>query len=931
MTDYKKTLNLPATSFPMKANLAQREPERLKQWQQADLYEQIRLLRKDCQPFILHDGPPYANGDIHIGHAVNKILKDFITKSQTLNGKDAPYIPGWDCHGLPIELNVEKKKGKVGTKLDANAFRHACREYAGKQVEKQKQDFVRLGVLGDWQNPYLTMDYQFEADAVRTMAKIIDNGHLHKGHKPVHWCLDCGSSLAEAEVEYEDKTSIAVDVAFDVVDPAALAVFGTTALDKASVVIWTTTPWTLPANEAVSLNADLMYVLLQGNDQVIIIAEALIESCISRYGFTETHVLGQVKGQALEHVLLQHPFYDRRVPIILGDHVTTDAGTGAVHTAPAHGQDDYIVGQQYNLPVNNPVGGNGVYLDHVEALAGQHINKANQVIVDMLQAQHKLLAAVEFEHSYPHCWRHKTPIIFRATPQWFISMSQQQLRQNALTQIDTVEWRPDWGQKRIHNMIADRPDWCVSRQRTWGIPLTLFVHKQTEALHPDTTRLMEVAAKAIEQGGVNAWFDLKPEDVLGNEADQYDKVYDTLDVWFDSGVTHTTVVAARAELGEPPVDLYLEGSDQHRGWFQSSLLTSVAMRGIAPYKAAITHGFTVDADGRKMSKSLGNTVAPQQIFKTLGADILRLWVAATDYSSEMSVSDEILKRTSDSYRRIRNTLRFLLANLHDFEPDDAVDPADWVPLDRWLFDTAADLQQQIIAWYDDYQFHRIYQALHNFCSVELGSLYLDIIKDRQYTLKPDSTARRSAQTVMYHVAQAMVRWIAPILSFTADEAWPHIPGHQAEVGAVFMQTWADLTVSEPALLSTSQWQAIFDVREAVSKQLESLRKTDVIGSSLEAEVDLFVNPALHNLLNRLPQDHLRFILITSYARVHNLTGDAEVVLGDYALRIQARASTYTKCVRCWHHREDVGSHADHPELCDRCISNLPETNLPGTA
>ncbi|MEH6604385.1 MAG: isoleucine--tRNA ligase, partial [Pseudomonadales bacterium] len=712
MADYKHTLNLPKTDFPMKANLANREPKFLEDWEKGDIYQKIRQVSAGREKFILHDGPPYANGDIHIGHAVNKILKDIIVKSKTMSGFDAPYVPGWDCHGLPIELNVEKKVGKAGVKVDASTFRSKCREYATKQVNGQREDFKRLGVLGDWDNPYLTMDFTFEANIIRTLGTIADKGHLHQGFKPVHWCMDCGSALAEAEVEYQDKTSPAIDVMFPAIDPDALsAAFGAN-VDAGALVIWTTTPWTLPANLAVALHADLDYVLVSvqraEGDVVVVLAEALLESCLARYGAQAHSVLGRCKGQALEGLQLQHPFLQRHVPVILGEHVTTEAGTGAVHTAPGHGVDDFVVGKQYGLEVYNPVGSNGVFLPDTPIVAGQHVFKANAVIVELLQTSGMLLNHSPIEHSYPHCWRHKTPIIFRATPQWFISMTSAGLLPAAMNAVEQVEWIPEWGKARIESMMSSRPDWCISRQRTWGVPIALFINKQTAALHPETPRLIEEVAKRVEQNGIDAWFDLEIAELLGDEADQYDKVTDTLDVWFDSGVTHACVLRQREGLSFP-ADLYLEGSDQHRGWFQSSLLTSVAANGVQPYKQVLTHGFTVDADGRKMSKSVGNVVAPQQIMKTLGADILRLWVASADYRNEMTVSDEIFKRTADSYRRIRNTARFLLSNLEGFDPTENLVPAaDMLALDRWAVDLAARLQDEIDEAYNSYQFHQIY-------------------------------------------------------------------------------------------------------------------------------------------------------------------------------------------------------------------------------
>ena len=932
MTDYKDTLNLPATDFPMRGNLAQREPEMLKVWQEKNLYQKIREASKGRPKFILHDGPPYANGNIHIGHAVNKVLKDIIIKSRTLDGYDAPFVPGWDCHGLPIELNVEKKVGKPGQKIDAKTFRDKCREYAQSQVNGQRDDFIRLGILGDWDNPYLTMNYDVEASIVRSLGKIIDKGHLHKGSKPVHWCLDCGSALAEAEVEYEDKTSSAIDVAFHAVDAAAFFKACNAQPNDLPVatVIWTTTPWTLPANMAVSLHPELEYVLVRAHTSIgklnLLLAEALHEDALRRYEAEDYSIIGHCKGAALENQLLQHPFYQRQVPVILGDHVTTEAGTGAVHTAPGHGQDDYIVGTKYGLEVYNPVGSNGVFLADTELFAGLHVNKANEDILKVLEEKGALLKHRKLKHSYPHCWRHKTPIIFRATPQWFISMTQNGLRDQAMQAIDETQWMPDWGKARIQSMVQNRPDWCISRQRTWGVPITLFVHKESGELHPNTHQLIEGAAKLIEKDGIDAWFSLEPETLLGDDAAHYDKVTDTLDVWFDSGVTHEFVLQQRDELSVP-ADLYLEGSDQHRGWFQSSLLTSVAMRGASPYKAALTHGFTVDADGKKMAKSLGNVVQPQKITSTLGADILRLWVASADYSAEMTVSDEILKRTADSYRRIRNTSRFLLANLNGFNPEsDMLAEKDMLALDRWAVARTLHLQNEIIAAYKAYNFHSIYQKLHNFCAVDMGSFYLDVIKDRQYTTHKDSVARRSAQSAIYHIVEAMTRWLAPILSFTAEEIWQQIPGGRAD--SVLLQTWYeklfDLQASDT--MNFDFWALIHETRTLVSKQLEQIRVDGKIGSSLDAEVKLYCSDAVYQALSAL-QDELRFVLITSYANVYPLS---EAPQGSEALTLESgekmfitvEKSAHQKCTRCWHLREDVGQHADHPQLCGRCVDNV---------
>ncbi|HEU5397983.1 MAG TPA: isoleucine--tRNA ligase [Gammaproteobacteria bacterium] len=926
--DYKSTLNLPRTDFPMKANLPGREPEWLKRWAEEDLYGRIRKARAGQPRFVLQDGPPYANGDIHIGHAVNKVLKDIVVKSRSLEGMDAPYIPGWDCHGLPIELMVEKKVGKAGQKVDAKAFRAACRDYAREQVSRQREDFKRLGILGDWEKPYLTMDFAYEGNQLRALSEVIKRGHLYKGLKPVYWCLDCGSALAEAEVEYEDKTSPAVDVRFPAADEADLLkrVHGAAGQGPVSLVIWTTTPWTLPANQAVALNGEIEYALVQftsdrGMERVLL-AKPLVEAVMQRWGIQDFRIVGQAMGAALEGAKLRHPFYERQVPVILGEHVTLDAGTGAVHTAPGHGQEDFAVGQKYKLPVENPVDANGVYLPSTRLFAGQHVFKANDHIVKLLAEQGMLLFHEAYRHSYPHCWRHKSPVIFRATPQWFISMDQKGLRAAAMADIQKVQWMPDWGQNRIEAMVANRPDWCISRQRTWGVPIALFVHKETGELHPRTAELLEQAAERVEEHGVDAWFDLDAKELLGDEASHYDKVRDILDVWFDSGVVHYCVGEKRLGLGaDVSADLYLEGSDQHRGWFQSSLLTSVAIHGKAPYKAVLTHGFTVDEQGRKMSKSLGNTVVPQKVIGSLGADVLRLWVAATDYSGELAISDNILKHMAEAYRKMRNTTRYLLANLYDFDPARHALPAEkMLELDRWLLARAAELQVEVLEAYRNYQFHLIYQKVYGFCVVDLSSFYLDVIKDREYTTRADSVARRSCQTAMYHVAEAMVRWLAPVLSFTAEEIWHFLPGKRE--ASVFLATWHALPGA--GKVDMRRWQQVLAVREAVRKELEKLRVAGAIGSSLDAEVDLYCEPELMQALGSLG-DELRFALITSYARVH---GDEprpkDAVAGEEreGLWVKVAPSKHTKCVRCWHHREDVGADKKHPELCGRCVTNV---------
>nr|WP_236632840.1 isoleucine--tRNA ligase [Xylella taiwanensis] len=916
----------------MRGDLPKREPAMLERWEREGLYTQLRARTKGRPLFVLHDGPPYANGQIHLGHAVNKILKDIIIKSKHLDGFDAPYIPGWDCHGLPIEIAIEKKYGKVGVTLDAVQFRQKCREYAAEQIELQRRDFKRLGVIGDWDAPYKTLDFRFEANEIRALAKIVDKGHLVRGVKPVHWCFDCGSALAEAEIEYADKTSPMVDVAYPVLDPTAFAaVFNVTVPSdvQLAVPIWTTTPWTLPASLAVSVGPTLDYVLVEGpahsgHRRWLVLAEALAEKALARYGIGAVVVHGRAKGAALDLHMLAHPFYaERQIPLLLGNHVSAEDGTGAVHTAPGHGQEDYQVSQQYGLLGRyssaqlNPVDDRGVYLPSTPPLgeiplAGLHIWKANSVIVEALRARGALLAAGEMRHSYPHCWRHKTPIAFRATPQWFISMEQAGLRADALQAIAQVAWYPGWGQARIAGMIANRPDWTISRQRTWGVPIPLFVHRESGEPHPRSTALMRQVAERVEQQGVDVWYSLDQAELLGTETDQYEKITDILDVWFDSGITHDAVLT---EGGLPkPADLYLEGADQHRGWFQSSLLTSVAMDNAAPYKQCLTHGFTVDEHGRKMSKSLGNGIEPQDIMKTLGADILRLWIASADYSNEMSLSQEILKRNADAYRRIRNTARFLLGNLHGFDPAvHLVALNDMVALDRWIVHRAFELQETIKAAYTRYDFAEIVQAVLNFCSVDLGSLYLDVTKDRLYTMREDAPGRRSAQTAMFHVTEALVRWIAPILSFTADELWTYLPGDHAD-NVLFVTWYAGLApLPGNAPLTVTDFDKLLMLRDQVTKVLEPMRANGVIGAALEAEITVAADADSAARWQSLTEE-LRFLFIS---------GDVTVTVANTdGVFVSAQPTTKAKCARCWHYRADVGADPRHPELCGRCVSNV---------
>jgi len=981
--DYKNTINLPETAFSMKADLANREPRMLTDWYKKDangrdLYARLQehtAHRKDT--FILHDGPPYANGAIHIGHAVNKILKDIVVKSKLLSGYRSPYVPGWDCHGLPIEIAVEKKIGKVGQKVDARAFRKACREFAAEQIDLQREDFKRLGVLGDWDQPYRTMDLKFEADTIRALAKIVENGKVISGYIPVPWCLDCGSALAEAEIEYAEVTSPAIDVAFDAIYPKKFAerfkVMGQIGdNDIVSIPIWTTTPWTLPANLAVSLGTFINYVLVEGPPRVseksgeqrvlLVLAEALAETVLARYGVTKvikhgTSISGAIlSSDSLHHpeqFSLGHPFYEKHVWIVDGHHVTEESGTGAVHTAPAHGREDFNVAQDHwkltALIANKEkemrlVGPTGIFSSETEMFAGQHIWKANDEIIAVLRERGKLLAHdPKFLHEYPHCWRHKTKIIQRAAPQWFISMSAKfkeimrrenvttplpALREKALDVIKDVQWVPEWGEERITKMIQNRPDWCISRQRTWGVPIALFVDKSTGLPHPDSTKLMENIAVAIEKEGVDVWYDNNRQWLSDQETEKYEKVTDILDVWFDSGVTHACVLDAREELHRP-ADLYLEGSDQHRGWFQSSLLTSVAMHGNAPYKQVLTHGFVVDAQGRKMSKSLGNVVAPQALMKTLGADVLRLWVAATDYRNEMSVSDEILKRVSDSYRRIRNTARFLLGNLAGFDPvnsEHLLPISECLLLDRWAISQAYKVQEEVKKAYENYQFHEVYQRVHNFCSVEMGALYLDITKDRLYTMQTNSRGRRSAQTAMYHILQAMVRWIAPILSFTAEEIWQHIPCKNTE--SILFEIWykdEEKEFKNIDVKNEEYWNQLIALRSATAKVLEGMRNAGNLGASLEADVTLYLE---EKLLNQFANEttELRFFFITSSLKLGSLeqkpANAVRTEIENTEIWISAQKSEHKKCIRCWHYRDDVGEHIDHPEICGRCVENV---------
>jgi len=926
MADYKKTLNLPDTKFPMRGDLAKREPLMLKSWQERRFYERIRKARSGRERFVLHDGPPYANGDIHIGHAVNKILKDIIVKSRTLSGLDAPYVPGWDCHGMPIEVQIEKTHGK---NLPARETQKLARAYATEQVERQKKDFIRLGVLGDWDRPYLTMACKNEADEIRALGVLLKKGYVYRGLKPVNWCFDCGSALAEAEVEYEDINDIAIDVGFPFAEPEKVAkAFGLAKLPDGPgyAVIWTTTPWTLPGNQALNAHPEHEYQLVATERGLLILAAELATACLDRYGLAQRDVLGICKGSALEKISFRHPFYDRLSPVHLGDYVTLDTGTGIVHSAPAYGVEDFQSCRHYGMKddeILTPVMGDGKYAASLPLFGGMMIWKANPKIIEKLVENGVLLHQEGYRHSYMHCWRHKTKIILRATVQWFAGMDDvpgyngvkpaEPLRATALRGVEATQFYPAWGQARLHGMIANRPDWTLSRQRQWGVPMPFFIHKETGLLHPRALDLLEQVAKRVEQGGIEAWQSLEAEDLLGDDAERYEKVKDTLDVWFDSGSTHYTVLRGSHQAeGAFPADLYLEGSDQHRGWFHSSLLVASMMDGAPPYRSLLTHGFVVDGEGRKMSKSKGNVIAPQEVADELGADILRLWVAATDYSGELSISKEILKRVVESYRRIRNTLRFLLANTADFDLRQGKLPVDeWLEIDRFALELARGLQEEVTAEYDRYEFHTAIKRLVAFCSEDLGGFYLDILKDRLYTTRQDSKSRRSAQNALWHITNSLLRLLSPILSFTAEEAWEVFRGSPER--SIFEEEWHAFPEARMDRSLIDSWWDVRNTREIVNKQVEEKRVQGLVGSSLQAELDIHAEGPVYESMKRLGDD-LRFVFITSRATVHERQG-AGIAVG-------VTPSAHRKCERCWHYRADVGADAAHPDICARCVSNI---------
>jgi len=915
MADYKDTLNLPETPFPMRGDLAKREPVWVKEWQDKGMYRRLRTIAKGRPRFVLHDGPPYANGDIHIGTAVNKILKDIVVKSKTMAGFDAPYVPGWDCHGMPIEVQIEKKHGK---NLPTAETLRLCRAYATEQIDRQRKQFQRLGVLGEWDDPYLTMAYRNEADEIRVLGRLLERGYVYRGLKPVNWCFDCGSALAEAEVEYEDRKDPAIDVGFPFAEPDKLAkAFGVKIAKPGFAVIWTTTPWTLPGNQALNVHPELTYNLIETAKGLLILAAELQEACLKRYGLDGT-TLASCKGKALEKIRFRHPFYEREAPVYLGEYVTLDAGTGIVHSAPAYGVEDFESCRRYGMKdeeILTPVMGDGKFAASLPLFGGLPIWEANGRIIAELEKRGALLHRETHTHSYMHCWRHKTPVILRATTQWFASMDKppkgdkagSSLRQTALRGIESTQFFPAWGQARLHGMIANRPDWTLSRQRQWGVPMPFFLHRETGALHPRTPELLEQVAQRVENSGIEAWQAVRSEEFLGGEASQYEKSRDTLDVWFDSGSTFQTVLrGSHREQSTYPAEMYLEGSDQHRGWFHSSLLISCMTDGAPPYKSLLTHGFVIDVEGRKMSKSKGNTMAPQEIANTLGAEILRLWVASADYSGELTISSEILKRVVESYRRVRNTLRFLLANTSDFDAQQhAVPVKDLVEIDRYALAMTAAMQEQVTADYARYQFHLVAQKLQSFCSEDLSAFYLDVLKDRLYTCPADSTARRSAQTALWHITHSLVRLMAPILSFTAEELWPLFAGKKDD--SVFFHTWHEIPVAPDAAALLAKWARLRELRNPVRKQIEDLRAAGKVGSSLQGEVEMTAPPSDYDLLASL-EGELKFLMLTSAARIHRSNEP----------QVKVKASEYPKCERCWHYSADVNGGG----LCGRCQTNL---------
>lgn len=914
--EYKETLNLPKTDFPMKGNLPQREPEILKKWSEMSVYQRNLEESENKKSYILHDGPPYANGDIHIGHAVNKILKDFIIKSKMMSGYHVPFIPGWDCHGLPIELQVEKKFGKSKFRDNPKAFIAACREFAEKQIKKQKEDFIRLGIFGLWNDPYTSMDKDIESEIVSSLSRMIKNGHIYYGSKPVHWCIESSSALAEAEVEYKDIISHAVCVNFKVLNKKDISIYKE--IDSnidVYIPIWTTTPWTLPANRAVALSSSIEYSFVRLEDKYLILAKNLITSVVDKASITNYEIICDFNNEDFSKLNLQHPFYDFKVPAIIADHVTDENGTGAVHIAPGHGTDDYLAGLKHNLEIYNPVNDYGIFHDSLPIFGGKKIRDCNDEIVELLKENNSLLFSEKYKHSYPHCWRYKTPLIFRATPQWFMSMDNSGLRDSMKNGIPNVNWMPSWGQDRIFNMIEGRPDWCLSRQRNWGVPLPLFLHKETNKLHPDTQLILDEASKIIKEGNIEAWIDYDKK-LLVKDIESYSEVKDTLDVWFDSGVTHQSVLKKRGIM--ETADLYLEGSDQHRGWFQSSLITSHAMYKKSPYKNVLTHGFVVDKDGQKMSKSIGNIISPQKIIKDKGADILRLWVAMTDYSKEMTISDEIVNRVSESYRRIRNTSKFLLSNISDYD-EKGISFDDMVQIDKWIINKAKKLDIQIQNDYKEFKFHKLIQDILNFCTLELGGYYLDIIKDRLYTSKSDGIPRKSAQKTCHILMSYLNSWIAPILTFTAEEIYSKMPNSK---DSIYLTEWFDVDLCLKNH-DVEVYDSLYSIKPLVSRMIEEARNNNTVGSSLECKLDILCNNQLYTKLNSI-SDELKFVFIVSECtlRLGNDNDSYSMDKDSYKLSISISKSQNEKCERCWHLNETVGTIEDHPTICKRCSDNV---------
>ncbi|MFI4819128.1 MAG: isoleucine--tRNA ligase [Enterobacterales bacterium] len=926
MSNYKKTLNLPITSFPMKADLANKENKILNKWYKEDIYKKIRLNKKNKKKFILHDGPPYANGNIHIGHAVNKIIKDIIIKYKSLNGYDAPYIPGWDCHGLPIELKVNKILGKNINKITCKEFILNCRKYSLEQVKNQKKDFIRLGVIADWKNPYLTMDFKTEANIIRTFSKIISNNYLYKGLKPIHWCTKCKSSLSDAEVEYKNINSTSMHIAFESVNSSFVAskFYINNFKLKISIIIWTTMPWTLPDNRAIAINKKFDYFLIKIKNQIYIIYSKLVNQLMIKYKIKNWKIIGKTKGKNLEFLKFKHPFMNFEVPIVLSKNVNSNIGTGAVHISPSHSNEDYIISEKYNLEMFDSTNIKGEYIKNtLPELDGIKVFKSNKILIKILKNKKLLIYTNKFNHSYPHCWRHKTPIIFRATSQWFISIEKNKLRERLLHSINNVNWIPKWGKNRIKNMIINRPDWCISRQRTWGVPMSLFVHNKTNKIHPRTIEILEIVAKKVEINGIQAWYDLDPLSIIGCDSYNYHKISDTLDIWFDSGSTHFSVLKDRLEFKKKNIDMYLEGSDQHRGWFMSSLIISNIINKKAPYNEVLTHGFIVDSKKRKMSKSVGNVFNANNIIDKLGADILRMWVASNDYTNEMSVSEKIIEKSIDNYRKIRNTIRFLLASINDFDPKyNIVNFKNMVILDIWAIDKAKSVQNEIISFYNNYDFHNVVKRIMYFCSIEMSSFYIDIIKDRQYTFHKNSIYRRSCQTAIYHIIEALVRWIMPIISFTADEIWNFIPGNRNKY--VLLEEWYNglYCFEKKNKFNNNFWKIIIKIRNETNKIIEVSRIKKIINSSLESCITLYVKSYLYNILKELGNE-LKFIFLTS-----------KLILSDYnnsdinsikcenikGLKISLYKIKGKKCPRCWHFESNI-NYKKYSEICKRCVLN----------